>query len=257
MEFIQSQIDSLGPMFFYIASFVVVGILVILGQGFLKAHKIQPKGFSWKVFRHEMFWAAITIFFSSSILIMMAKYTVDAGWVTYNQEPAAWWVIAYEYALYFLLFDTYFYWGHRLMHVPGIYEITHKTHHRSMSPNLLTTFSVNPIESIVNGIFVTGFTMVFTVHVESYALIGPTAVLMGLYVHSGYEFLPSWWNKTWLTKWFIPTSFHDQHHRFYTGNYGGYTTIWDRLMGTMRPNYEKDFERIVERRKQPVVPKTA
>src|SRR3546814_8430177 len=47
-------------------------------------------------------------------------------------------------------------------------------------------------------------------------------------------FMPRWWNRSWATKWFITATFHDQHHRFFTGNYGGYTTIWDRLCGTMR-----------------------
>src|SRR3546814_18599387 len=53
-------------------------------------------------------------------------------------------------------------------------------------------------------------------------------------------FMPRWWNRSWATKWFITATFHDQHHRFFTGNYGGYTTIWDRLCGTMRTRFEAD-----------------
>ena len=32
---------------------------------------------------------------------------------------------------------------------------------------------------------------------------------MGLYVHSGYEMLPRWWNRSWATKWFISATFHE------------------------------------------------
>src|SRR3546814_11211766 len=78
-----------------------------------------------------------------------------------------------------------------------------------------------------------------------------TNIVMGLYVHSGYEFMPRWWNRSWATKWFITATFHDQHHRFFTGNYGGYTTIWDRLCGTMRPRFEADFD-TVKARSHPV-----
>jgi sterol desaturase/sphingolipid hydroxylase (fatty acid hydroxylase superfamily) len=71
---------------------------------------------------------------------------------------------------------------------------------------------------------------------------------MGLYVHAGYEFLPRWWHKTWATKWFITTTFHDQHHRYFNWNFGGYTPVWDYLCGTVRKKYEADFERNCERR---------
>ena len=105
----------------------------------------------------------------------------------------------------------------------------------------MTTLSVNPLESIINGGFVPLFLTVFVVHPESMALILPTNIIMGLYVHSGYEFFPRWWNKSWTTKWFITATFHDQHHHYFVHNFGGYTTIWDRLCGTMRPKFEADY----------------
>jgi sterol desaturase/sphingolipid hydroxylase (fatty acid hydroxylase superfamily) len=72
-------------------------------------------------------------------------------------------------------------------------------------------------------------------------------MIMGVYVHSGYEFMPKWWNKTWLSKWFITATFHDHHHKYFVANFGGYTTIWDRLCGTVHKNFERDFIRIKER----------
>src|SRR3546814_8982083 len=87
------------------------------------------------------------------------------------------------------------------MHQPLVYRWIHKLHHRSVSPNLLTTLSVSPLESIINGGFVPMFLAVFTVHDATMALILPTNIVMGLYVHSGYEFMPRWWNRSWATKW--------------------------------------------------------
>jgi sterol desaturase/sphingolipid hydroxylase (fatty acid hydroxylase superfamily) len=133
------------------------------------------------------------------------------------------------------------------MHKEPVYSWVHKLHHKSTSPNLLTTLSVNPLESIINGGFVPLFLTLCTVHSTTIALITPTNIFMGLYVHSGYEFMPRWWNKSWATKWFITATFHDQHHRFFTGNFGGYTTIWDRICGTMRPKFESDFDKVKAR----------
>ena len=156
-------------------------------------------------------------------------------------------MIGLEYVAYFLLFDTWFYWLHRLMHhgtdlhlgaqAPSPLDFAQSAHdHVGQS-----------LESLVNGGFVPLFTALFTVHHETMMLITPTNIIMGLYVHSGYEFLPRWWNKTWATKWFITATFHDQHHKYFRWNFGGYTTIWDRICGTTRTNFEKDFEQIKAR----------
>jgi sterol desaturase/sphingolipid hydroxylase (fatty acid hydroxylase superfamily) len=119
--------------------------------------------------------------------------------------------------------------------------------HRSTSPNLLTTLSGGPLESVINGGFVPLFTAALTVHATTMALITPTSIIMGLYVHSGYEFLPRWWNKSSATRWFITATFHDQHHKYFKWNFGGYTTIWDFLCGTVRPKYLSDFDQIKAR----------
>ena len=182
----------------------------------------------------------------------------EARIIHFNAAPTSWWVVALEYAAYFIGFDTYFYWFHRLMHVEPIYTWVHKLHHKSILPNPLTTLSVNPLESFINGgfvpLFTLGMTLISPVHLAAMALIGPTNVIMGFYVHSGFEFLPRWWNKSWLTKWFITATFHDQHHRYFKGNYGGYTTLWDHICGTVRPTYEDDFVKVTTR---PIRPRAA
>lgn len=228
-------------------AFIAIGIATGVISGFFKARKIQPRGFKWKVFRNEAIVAVITLAISGKIIGMTTGWLKAHGWIAFNHAEAAWWVVVLEFGAYFFLFDTYFYWLHRWMHNEPVYSWVHKLHHKSTSPNLLTTLSVNPLESIINGGFVPLFLTAFTVHDATLALILPTNIIMGLYVHSGYEFLPRWWNRNWATKWFITATFHDQHHRYFTGNFGGYTTIWDRLCGTMRKKYETDFEAVKDR----------
>jgi sterol desaturase/sphingolipid hydroxylase (fatty acid hydroxylase superfamily) len=232
-------------------AFVSIGIVAGVASGFFKARKIQPRGFKWKIFRNEAIVAVVTLTISGTVIGTARTWLTAHGWISFHSGPASWWVVALEFAVYFVLFDTYFYWLHRWMHKEPVYSLVHKLHHKSTSPNLLTTLSVNPLESIINGGFVPLFLAVFTIHDATMALILPTNIVMGLYVHSGYEFLPRWWNRTWATKWFITATFHDQHHRYFTGNFGGYTTVWDRICGTMRKKYEADFEAISQRARQP------
>jgi len=242
-EFIQND-PWLSLWIGLLAASTLIGGIV---SGFFGLRKIQPKGFKWKTFRNEGLVAIITLAIAGPVIGFATGYLRTTGIIDFHRGPAEWWVIALEYALYFFLFDTYFYWLHRWMHREPFYSWIHKLHHKSTSPNMLTTLSVNPLESVINGGFVPLFLSLFTVHDATMALITPTSIIMGLYVHSGYEFFPRWWNKSWATKWFITATFHDQHHRYFTGNFGGYTTIWDRLCGTMRPKFEADFDKVKQR----------
>ncbi len=258
MQWIAATLAGFDPLDWWLLGFVTVGLTVGILSGYFRARRIQPKGFKWKVLRHEFIWSAINIFTAAFTLGTMKAFFLDHGLIVYNNEPTTLGVVALEFALYFFLFDTWFYWGHRLMHIEPFYKWMHKTHHISTSTNPLTSTSVTPLEAFLNGSFVSFFLVALTllsrafdfvspIHTTTLALILPTSIMMGFYVHSGFEFLPSWWNRTWLTKWFISATFHDQHHRYFTGNFGGYTTIWDRLCGTMRKNFEKDFETITTR----------
>lgn len=231
----------------WLVLFVIGGIAVGISRGFFRARKIQPRGFRWEIFRQEIVVALISVFFSATVLSALTAQLNKHGFISYSKEPATWWIIALEFAFSFFAFDTYFYWLHRWMHKKPIYQWIHKLHHHSTSPNLLTTLSVNPLESFINGGFAPLFVTLFTVHEETAKLLIPCNFIMGLYVHCGYEFLPRWWNKSWLTKWFITTTFHDQHHKYFNYNYGGYTTIWDYICGTVRGKYESDFDQLKAR----------
>jgi sterol desaturase/sphingolipid hydroxylase (fatty acid hydroxylase superfamily) len=243
--------DSAQLLNLYLAGFVVAGLIAGVWSGYFKARKIQPKGFKWQVFRNEIGFAAFNLVVAALTLGPLQTWLANIGVITFKSGPAAWWVIALEFAAYFVLFDTWFYWLHRWMHNEPIYRWVHKIHHKSTSPNLLTTLSVNPLESLINGGFVPLFAAVFSPHKEAMALIAPFNILMGLYVHSGYEFLPRWWNRSWATKWFITTTFHDQHHKYFNYNFGGYTPVWDYLCGTVRKKYEADFDAVKSRATAP------
>ena len=248
----QAFLGGIDPVTLWLATFVIGGLLAGILTGYFRARKIQPNGFRWRIFRHEILFAVLNLAASAFLLGGLTRFLQHHGIITFIHAPTSGWVMAAEFTLYFLGFDTYFYWLHRLMHIEPIYTWVHKIHHRSISPNPLTTLSVNPLESLINGGFVPLFTALLTIHGSTMALIAPVNIIMGLYVHSGFEFFPRWWNRTWLTKWFITATFHDQHHRYFKGNYGGYTTIWDWLCGTVRPTFLADFEKVTTRPLKPV-----
>ena len=246
-----------NPLYRWLITFLIVGLVVTVFRSFFRARKIQPNGFRWRTFRNEAIFGLINLATAGVVLGLITTTLTKHGLVVFNKAPVSGWVIALEYAAYFFGFDAYFYWFHRLMHVEPVYRWVHKLHHYSISPNLLTTLSVNPLESLINGGFVPLFTVLFAVHAPTMALIAPTNIIMGLYVHSGYEFFPRWWHKSWATGWFITATFHDQHHKYFNFNYGGYTTIWDWVCGTVRPKFLADFELRQAKYNKPLSPAVA
>lgn len=250
LSYLQSLIGN--PLGRVVILFAIGGFLATVFSEFFHARKIQPNGFKWRTLRNELLFALFNLVASSFLLGSLSSFLTRHGYVVFNTAPTSGWIIAGEYALYFFGFDAYFYWLHRLMHKEPIYTWVHKIHHLSTAPNLLTTLSVSPLESLINGGFVPLFTAIFTVHSSTMALIGPTYLIMGPYVHSGYEFLPRWWNRSWLTRWFITATFHDQHHKYFRWNFGGYTPIWDFICGTARARYLTDFDELKARPRQRV-----
>jgi sterol desaturase/sphingolipid hydroxylase (fatty acid hydroxylase superfamily) len=231
----------------YIIQFVAVVTFFAIAHVIFRNWKIQPSGWKLKRTGIELLVAAIggpitgILMGGLTRLLSLLPPSIHAQM---NPAPAAWWVISLEYALFFFAFDAWFYWWHRLMHVEPFYKVIHKVHHWSTSPSPITTFSVTPLESLINGGFLPLFLAFMPLHAASMIFIGPSFIVMGIYVHLGYEFLPRWWNRTWLTKWFITATFHDQHHKYFKYNFGGFTTIWDWTCGTVRPKYVEEFEKI-------------
>jgi len=230
----------------WIGVFVVAMTLLALSRIFVRIRqlKIQKRKYVLSTFRHEIMWSALNIGITTFILTQYSSWLVAGGYLQTNPEPASWYTILFEFALYFFVFDFYFYWVHRALHVEPLYKWVHKTHHFSVSPNALSSSSMTPIEGTMEGLIVPTFLALVTVHEASTYLIIPFATLMGLYVHCGYEVMPRWWYRSRLTNWFITPMFHDQHHQYFRCNYGAYTTIWDRVFGTVRPKFEQDFDRL-------------
>ncbi|MET0365161.1 MAG: sterol desaturase family protein [Sphingobium sp.] len=226
---------------------LIAGLVVLLFRDALMSRKIQPGTFKWSKVRQELRHGVINLVIVTLTITLLLTWWKNIGWIECDPGPASWTTILWEYALSFFLFDAYFYWVHRFMHKEPYYSWVHKLHHRYTAPISITSWSMNPIEGVIEGMFTPLFMVVFTIHEATVPFIVPTSILMGLYVHSGFELLPPWWNKSWLTKWFISATFHDEHHHYFTGNFGGYTTIWDRLCGTMRPKYEANYDKAMAR----------
>jgi len=138
--------------------------------------------------------------------------------------------------------DTYFYWTHRLMHHRALFRFFHRTHHLSTNPNPLTTYSINPLEALVDSggsILILYFV---PKHLAAYLIFTWVNTAYAVYGHLGHEILPASWGRHWFGRWINTSVAHNIHHARARYNFGWYFLFWDRWMNTIDPDYEAQMQ---------------
>lgn len=139
-------------------------------------------------------------------------------------------VFARDFAVSILLNDTLFYWAHRMLHHPSIYQYVHKKHHRfNMSIGIAAAFA-HPVEDLLANLIPT---LIGCVIMGSHVIVLATWLLVRLTetvdAHSGYSFSFSPFH---LLPFQGGAERHDFHHSKNVGCYGAFTIFWDWFCGT-------------------------
>jgi sterol desaturase/sphingolipid hydroxylase (fatty acid hydroxylase superfamily) len=152
------------------------------------------------------------------------------------------------FLIFLILDDTWFYWMHRLLHHPRIFKYIHRTHHKSIDVNPFTSLSFHWAETLLLTIWIVPVSMIFPMYLPAFGILQIWGLVDNIKSHLGYEFFPSWWNKS-LGKLMTSSTHHNMHHSKFNGNYGVHFRIWDKLLGTEFKDYEKTFDEIQDRKK--------
>jgi Delta7-sterol 5-desaturase len=153
------------------------------------------------------------------------------------------WYLGCSYIAVLLLQDTYFYFTHRCFHHRALFPWLHQGHHRSRQPTPWTSFAFDPLEAIVQSLFLIGIVFVLPLHFITLIAVLTTMTVWALLNHLGIDRLPGSFPHHWLGRWFIGPAHHSIHHLRYNMNYGLYFTFWDKLLKTQDPTYEQQFEK--------------
>lgn len=137
-----------------------------------------------------------------------------------------------------LVMDLGLYLGHRAAHHAAVYPVVHRLHHRFTSPRPLTLFALHPVETAGFGALWIAVLAVWNLPFGVVAAYGAVNLLFGTLGHLGVEPLPVALRRRRLFRWLATPSFHEGHHLRPDTNLGFYTTIWDRLGGTLAPGYD-------------------
>ena len=144
--------------------------------------------------------------------------------------------------------DTWFYWCHRLLHHPKIFQLVHLEHHKSIDVNPFTSMSFYFAEPFLLSFWIFPVSYLFPIYARVLGLVQIWGLLDNVKSHFGYELYPAWWNKS-IFRFLTSSTHHNLHHNKFNGNYGVHFRIWDKLLGTEFKEYENEFDKVQERKK--------
>lgn len=125
-------------------------------------------------------------------------------------------------------FDVTLYAFHRLLHTPALFRAVHARHHEHRDVNGLSLFVMNSAEAAGFGLL-----LILALRLHRFdvrAVLGFLFLnwLFGTVGHSGLRF------RSRLLRWLAGDSvFHHRHHATRAGNFGFFTPLWDRWLGTL------------------------
>ena len=184
------------------------------------------------------------LIFTLVALFMFADARIHDRHLIYSDLTGSSWLYQSASLLFLIvLHDTYFYWTHRLLHLPTVRYLGHAVHHRSKTPTPWAAYSFSPLEALIHASFVPLFVCLIPIDSLVYGLFLIHMLVRVVILHSGGELLPPGALDHWFLKWLTSSVHHDLHHRFGRCNYGLYFTWWDRAMNTEYSRYREEFVR--------------
>lgn len=234
-----------GSRYFIIAGIVFVLSYLLLRKRIAK-RKIQlafPKNSDYlREIVYSFSSMVIFAFIVTGVVFNSAIRPYTSIYSDISQFGWAYYILAFP--VMFVAHDTYFYWIHRMMHHPVLFKWFHLVHHKSTNPSPWAAYAFHPLEAILeNGIIIL-FYFTLPMHVTHVPIFFLFSIIYNIYGHMGWELYPKGFNKTLIGRWVNTAVAHNQHHKYFKGNYGLYLLFWDRMMGTMRSDYDTAFDQV-------------
>jgi lathosterol oxidase len=235
---------------YYLIGGIAFLLFYVLFRKRLSWKKIQSKYPQRRDYLREIGFSTLSIIiFALPPLIILHSDAIRPHSTFYKDiSQYGWGYFFFAFVLMLLIHDTYFYWMHRLIHHPRLFKWFHLVHHRSTNPSPWAAYAFHPLEAILESMIFVVF--LFTIPINAWHLFVffVISLVYNVYGHLGFELYPTGWNKHWLGKWLNTSVSHNMHHHYFKGNYGLYFLFWDRMMGTLRKDYDTVFQEITTKK---------
>lgn len=233
---------------FCVRYFAIAGGLCWLFRQKWLVYRIQEAFPSSGEVLYEIRWSMLNAACTGLSTILLYRLIRDGGTQMYFVVgDHGWRYFGLSVVLAIVGYDSWFYWYHRLLHTPWLFQHVHAIHHRAANPTAFAAYALHPVETFMGNAYFILLVMIVPVHPIAFGAAGLYISLFAFVAHSGYEFFPRGFTQHRLFRWFGTSTHHNMHHRHVDWNYGSVFNYWDRLMGTNHPAYHDTFERVTAR----------
>ena len=223
--------------------------VIFLGNFIAYGISIGTCIFANRFFSHRKFEWAINPVTSQDIILSVIAVILNSmigviGWVLWRNDlikisfPSTMRSIFDTVVLLFCM-DFAMYIFHRAAHLRVVYPSVHATHHSHISTNPISLFVLNPAEVLgFGGLLIL---LMMTIPFSGISIIAYLTfnLIFGTMGHLTTEPLPSNAFSFKAMRLLGTSTFHALHHQHPNSNFGFYTTIWDRIFGTLDPEYDE------------------
>ena len=132
--------------------------------------KIQSKFPKSEDYCREIGYSTITLaIFTLVVLVIIITPLRQSNLVYEDIATYGWGYWSLSIVLMIFLHDSYFYWGHRLMHQPKLFKHFHLIHHKSTNPSPWAAYAFHPFEAVIEASII--FLIVFMIPHHRTALL--------------------------------------------------------------------------------------
>lgn len=171
----------------------------------------------------------------TAFCLAFGLFAQHQGW-TITPLPLTLWSALGMFVASVILFDIWFYFGHRFLHLKPFYRF-HRLHHTALAPTVWSNYYDNWLDAFVMQSYFLWIVFILPI---------PPAVLIahrifdhfnGMIGHCGFEHFAGK-SARWPSIG-VCTIFHDQHHAHFNTNFANHFSYLDRLFGTIDPRYDQ------------------
>jgi ring-1,2-phenylacetyl-CoA epoxidase subunit PaaE len=246
--FFEHLIDGYGEQLLWYAGFAFPFFIIfwMVGKRYFKKIRIQEtQSANLHHFTHDLGFSASTFLFFA-VMDVCLLYLESRGYTQIYFDITDYGYLWLGVSFFIVLFidDMFFYWSHRVMHMPRFYKFFHKVHHESTDPSPLTAFAFHPSEAVIEQLMHVVLPFLLPLNFGVIIAWQIFSMLNNVLGHLGYEIYPKGWVRLPLLQFKTAST----HHKLFNGNYALYFTWWDKWMGTEFKDYESRHEQIFERK---------
>ncbi|CAD8087302.1 unnamed protein product [Paramecium sonneborni] len=177
---------------------------------------------------YDIKWSIINMFFETFLVSIIRVAQPRFSLMYYNISDYGYWYIPISIILHIIFDETLTYWVHRWLHTYGyLYIKLHRIHHFSKDITPFSGFAFHPLDAFAQAVPLFTSCFLFPIHMNLFLFFGLCTTSWAISIHDNVPALP--------LKFLLYSTHHTIHHEPGLGgmkNFGKFTSIWDRIMGT-------------------------